>query len=185
MDPNSNPQEYLDQISAKRPGRFAFIDKKILILVCAVILLIIAAIIWFALSASPKQSTASETLAVRLQNMVTLLDYDSSKITDNKTKKAIAETKVIFASDNYQLSQAVALPTTAGVSTSESIDSTISLLDKASSSNNLAKEYSSALDAQLNQIINSLEEMQIASSSPHIELVLSDLAELSSRLSGN
>lgn len=185
MDPNVNPQEYLNQIAVKKPGLFSHIDKKMAILAGAVILLIITVIVWVAVSNAPKQSSATELLAVRLQNMDELLSYNNNKTIDSNSKKAIAETKIIFASDNYQLSQSMTLTVKPEVAAKEPIDSIIASLDKAASSNNLSKEYTSALRVQIDQIINSLKEIQADSNSYPVEQSLLDFTELSNRLSDN
>lgn len=188
MNPNDNyvnPQEYLDQISTKKPGRFNFVDKKIFLLIGAVILLIITIIIWFAMSSAPKQSSASELLAVRLQNMSALLDYDDSKITDDKARKAIAETRIVFASDNYQLSQSLTLSIKPEIAAKEPVSQLVAILDDATSAGRLSQEYLSTLNSQVSQIINSLEEIQLTSNNAAINQTLLDLSELSTRLSRN
>lgn len=183
IDIQSNPQEYLDQISTKKPSRFKYLDKKIVVLVSAIVLLIIVAVIWFVISSSPKTSSTSQILSARLQNMSTLIDYDNSKITDSISKKAIAETKIVFASCNYQLSQNLALTVSPEAISEELIDDKLALLDNASSSNNFTKEYLLALNDQINQIIISLMEIKTTSSNLVIERAVLDLTELSNRLS--
>ena len=182
MNPDINPQEYLDQISVKKPGRFNFLDKKILILVVSTVLLIIAIAAWLALSSAPKQSLASELLSIRMQNMNSLLEYDSSKITDSNSKKDVAETKVIFASNYYRLNQNLALTTDQSSLNTESIDTTIDELDRAANTNDLSKQYILTLRNQINLIVASLNEAQIDNKNVTIEQTLLDLAELSNRL---
>lgn len=191
MNPDSenntyvSPQEYLDQISTKKPRGFRYLDKKIVVLVSAVVLLVIVVIVWFAVSSAPKTSSASELLAVRLQNMSSLLEYDSSKVIDSQSKKAIAETKIVFASNNYQLSQSMTLTVNSEIATQEPITEKITALDNAAATNNLSREYVSALNTQINQLIISLEEVQLSSNNIVIEQALLDLFELSNRLSSN
>ena len=180
----TNPQEYLDQISPKKRGRFSFLDKKTVILIIAIVLLIITVIIFVAVNSNPS-TPSTKLLAVRAQNMNTLLEYDTSKITDAKYKKAIAETRVIFASNNFQLSQSFGLTIDPVISLQEPIEPTIAELDEASAKNSLTSEYVSILVAQLNQIINTLEEIEFESSNSIIQQALLDLYELSDRFSSN
>lgn len=191
MNPNEanniteDPLEYLNQISPKTPNRFAYIDKKIIVIIGLVVVLIVSLIIWFATNNNSKQSTQLQLLAERVQNMNTLLAYDTQKINDGKYSKAIAETKVIFASDNYQLSQSFNLVPNQKAVSQESIGSTITDLDKAAASNNLITEYTSALNTQINRIITSLNEVPNGTNDVIVGQTLSNLSELSRRLSSN
>jgi len=177
-----SPQEYLDQIAVKKPGRLAFVDKKILVLVGAVVLLVIMIIVLVAVSSTPKTTTATDTLAVRLENMSTLLGYNTDKINDGALRKSIAETKLVFASDNYQLEQSLALAAKPEVLAKEPVDDIIDKLDYAATTNNLSQEYRQALLGQISQIVSSLKEVNAATPNTTIDQALANLTELSARL---
>lgn len=181
-----NPQEYLDQISPKKTKRFSFLDPKVLALIIGVVLLVITLIIFIAINSNPS-TPSTKLLAVRAQNMSGLLEYDTRQITEAKYKKAIAETKVVFASDNYLLSQELDLVIDPNVALQEPLEPTLEDLNDAAAENKLTSEYISVLRENINLIISALEDIKAESKTEitAVEQSLLDLSEILVRLGGN
>jgi hypothetical protein len=180
--------EYLDQIAAKPVSKLAFINRKVLVGIGAIAVLLIVLVVVLATTGGGTPS--SETLSARFDSLNKLLDYSSNNsINSSDIKKAAVETSIVASSDKYQLSKVVSLPKASKeTSAREAVDSTIADLDKAKSTGNLGAKYTAALRSKIDEILASLNDLRDKASGNSrimIDKSITDFTEMRVRLDIN
>ncbi|MDR3125905.1 MAG: hypothetical protein LBU20_02440 [Candidatus Nomurabacteria bacterium] len=175
MDPQYQPPvyadnslEYLNQIAPQKTSPMGFLNKKVLAIAAAVVLVVIIIVAILA-SSKPAATPSSQILGYRIIGLNELVTFgQNSTINDSGLRKALAETKIIALSEQYQISTYLTLPKTDSktpVPADESVASDLTALNKAVSSGNFNKHYADALISQIEKIKTSLGEIRSQSES--------------------
>ncbi|MDR2524426.1 MAG: hypothetical protein LBC95_02710 [Candidatus Nomurabacteria bacterium] len=181
--------DYLNQIATKpTPSRFGFLDKKILILIGVVGVLIIATIVLAAVNSGSKTTPSGEILRARLGGLVTLIDFGNQNITNTSLGKVTAEASLVISSNQYLLSSTIGTaavkPETAAV---ESVDSIVANLETAKSMGDLDNQYLKAILSQFGSVktalLNFASESASSASQSTINETIANIDELVDRLS--
>jgi hypothetical protein len=178
-----NSLEYLNQISSKKTPSAGFLNKKVIAIFGAVVLVLIVVIVVVANSGKPT-TPSGQILGYRITGLNELITFgETSTINDSGLRKALAETKVIALSENYQISTYITLPKTDSktpVPSDESVTQTVSSLTKAVASGSFNKDYAAALIAQIGKVKTALLEIQAQSTSQAtVAKIDEDLAQYS------
>ena len=185
-DPEVTGMEYLEQISAKPPSKFSFINRKVLIAAAAFLIVLISLIIVSAVVGNRNAGNA-ETLSAQFASLSTLVDYGKKNdIGDSAVSKVVAETSLTLSSAKSQLGKFVTLPKPSNeLVASEAVDDTVTDLNIAKSTGNLSTEYPAALKRKINEIIVSLTNLRSgmnADGRQTVDQLLANFTELNSRL---
>jgi|GEM_PF-3456710 len=184
----TNGMEYLEHISrqAKPPSRLSFINRKVLIIIVAFFVVLIALII-ANVALSNRGTTNSEALSIKLGGLSSLIEYGTrNQIGDSAVKKTTAETSLVTSSIKVSLGRVMTLPTASKAAiAADGVDDIIAELDAAKSTGNQGQIYTAAVRSKINEVIEILDTLlyQAGSTSrPVIENAIIDFTEISRRL---
>jgi hypothetical protein len=178
---SGNSLEYLNQISSPKSPRAGFLNKKVLIIVGA-LALVLTIVIAVLLNQKPTATPSGQVLGYRLIGLNELVTFGgTSSISDSGLSKALAETRVVTLSEQYQISTYISLPATDSktpVPSDESVAQTVSTLSKAVASGSFNRKYADALIDQIKRVEASLSEIRAESTAQNtIAKIDQDLAQ--------
>ncbi|MCL2173963.1 hypothetical protein FWH58_01530 [Candidatus Saccharibacteria bacterium] len=196
MNPNNSPVDpraYLDSIAAQ-PVKTRFLSGKMLVVAIGAAIVLVLVVVIAIIASSARQGTAGDfqTLAVRLDNLQTILKYgQSNPLRNTVTTKVVAETNVIVASRRSELEKIYTWPEITSVtdcqpSETDCLSPVIAELDEARARGNLDDAYVAALRDQLLAVCSQLEILYGSAKTDAEKAVLSqaytDFQELADRL---
>lgn len=186
--PPSNPEAYLDTISAKPDTKKNFLSNKMFVLIGGAVLALIIVIIVSAAVNNVRQTPTQSALALgtELTNLQTLVSYgQSNSVASAKLVKIDAETNLIVMSRQNDLAKVFTLQAKKDSGKTPGPDF-VADLDSAKAQGNLDQAYTDALSKQFDAVYTALNALdkQAASDAERgaIAKTSDDIKELYRRL---